>query len=182
MANQALEALSAHFPVGEVKQRSQGGRQLDYISIDSTIRRLNDVLGVEWSTRFVGAPTILPVDGGYLATVALVIEALGKEAVGVGADKAIDPDKALKTALAEAIKKAGHQLGVGLYLWDEGERQVVARNRAAASGDVGALKAQVFEKALEGGAEASAEGVAKFFGVKLDELQNPAVLARLLEG
>ncbi|MEM2991059.1 MAG: Rad52/Rad22 family DNA repair protein [Halobacteria archaeon] len=50
---------------------------------------------------------------------------MDKVAVGVGADVDSDPDKAVKTALAEAIKKAGHQFGIALYLWDEKERQAV---------------------------------------------------------
>lgn len=181
MASPQIEALSARFDVADVKQRAQSGRKLDYISIDSTIRRFNEVLGEGWSTHFVGEPTITVIEGGYLATVALVIEALGKKAVGVGADKANDPDKALKTALAEALKKAGHQFGVGLYLWDEGERAIVQRDRLAASGDVAALKAKVFEKALEGGAKATAAGVAGFFNVNVGELQDASVLSKLLE-
>lgn len=176
-----LAALSARFDVVDVKQRAQAGRKLDYISIDSTIRRLNDVLGAEWSTRFVGVPTLTDVGGQYLAVVTLELEALSKKAVGVGADKASDPDKALKTALAEALKKAGHQFGVGLYLWDEGERAIVARDRAAASGDIAALKAKVFEKALEGGAKATAAGVAEFFNVSVEDLQNASTLSKLLE-
>lgn len=176
-----LKALAAPFDVKEVKQRTQGGRKLDYISIDSTIRRLNNVLGVEWSTELIGSPSLVETATGYLATVSLVLNALGKSAVGVGADKATDPDKALKTALAEALKKAGHQFGVGLYLWDELEREVVARDRAALSGDVGALKAKVFEKALEGGAKPTGEGVAEFFGVSVTDLQDAATLNRLLE-
>lgn len=178
-----LESLAKPFDaVKEVKQRTQGGRKLDYISIDATIRRFNEVLGSEWSTNLIGAPRLDALEGGnFLAVVALELTALGKSAIGVGADKASDPDKAIKTALAEALKKAGHQFGVGLYLWDEGERQVVARDRAAASGDVGALKAKVFEKALEGGAKPTAEGVAEYFGVDLIDLQNASVLTKLLE-
>lgn len=177
----ALTALSAKFKTSEVKQRTQGGRKLDYISIDSTIRRFNDVLGVEWSTDLIGAPSLVPVDGGYLATVSLSLTALGKTAVGVGADKAPDPDKALKTALAEALKKAGHQFGVGLYLWDADEREVVARDRAALSGDVAALKAQVLEKAIEGGASPTAEGVAAYYKVEVADLQDATKLQALLE-
>lgn len=176
-----LAELSARFDVADVKQRAQAGRKLDYISIDATIRRFNDVLGAEWSFS-VDRYQLDCLDGGkYLAVVQGSIQALGKSAAGLGADTASDPDKALKTALAEALKKAGHQFGVGLYLWDEGERQVVARDRAAASGDITALKAKVFEKALEGGAKPTADGVAEFFGIKANELQDVSVLAKLLE-
>lgn len=176
-----LAALSARFDVADVKQRAQAGRKLDYISIDATINRFNDVLGPEWSTVITSQQLVPEPSGGYLAVVALEVQALGKTAAGVGADKANDPDKALKTALAEALKKAGHQFGVGLYLWDEGERAIVQRDRAAASGDIAALKAKVFEKALEGGAKATAAGVAEFFNVTVEDLQNAATLSKLLE-
>jgi hypothetical protein len=175
-----LAQLSARFDVGDVKQRAQAGRKLDYISIDATIRRFNDVLANDWST-VITSQRLDATDNGYLAVIALELTALGKTAAGVGADKASDPDKALKTALAEALKKAGHQFGVGLYLWDEGERAIVQRDRAAAAGDIAALKAKVFEKALEGGAKATADGVAGFYGVKAEELQDATVLAKLLE-
>ena len=41
---------------------------------------------------------------------------------GVGADVSFDLDKAVKTALAEAIKKACHQYGIALELWEEERR------------------------------------------------------------
>lgn len=128
--NKLLEKLSERFPVEDVKQRRQGNMQLDYISIDATIRRLNDVLGTEWSFSVDSSDLrFAPNGNGYLAVVSGTLEALGKTASGVGADSAGDPDKAIKTALAEAIKKAGHQFGIGLYLWDESEREVIAKAR-----------------------------------------------------
>lgn len=182
MANpDQVKALSARFDVADVKQRAQAGRKLDYISIDATIRRFNDVLANDWSTTITKSTLEPEANGGYLAVVSLELTALGKTAAGVGADRASDPDKALKTALAEALKKAGHQFGVGLYLWDEGERAIVQRDRAAASGDVAALKAKVFEKALEGGAKATAAGVAEFFNIKVEDLQSAEKLSKLLE-
>lgn len=129
MSAELLAKLSERFPVEDVKQRRQGGMTLDYISIDATIRRLNDVLGAAWS--FDGYPDrveILP-DGKYMVVYSGTLRALDKSASGIGADVASDLDKALKTALAEALKKAGHQFGIGLYLWDEAEREVIARER-----------------------------------------------------
>lgn len=133
MSAELLAKLSERFPVDDVKQRRQGGVTLDYISIDATIRRLNDVLGTDWSFS-VDRYELHPLDsGGYLAVVSGTITALGKTASGVGADTAPDPDKAIKTALAEALKKAGHQFGIGLYLWDESERAVIAKQRKSVS-------------------------------------------------
>lgn len=130
-ATKLLNKLSEPFDVEDVKQRRQGGVMLDYISIDATIRRLNEVLGVDWS--FTGYPnrTEILSDGKYMVVYTGELEALGKTASGVGADVAGDLDKALKTALAEALKKAGHQFGIGLYLWDEAERAIVAKQRKA---------------------------------------------------
>lgn len=129
MSAELLAKLSERFPVDDVKQRRQGGVMLDYISIDATIRRLNDVLGADWSFSVSDARLDTLLTGGYLAMVTGTLKALGKSAAGVGADTASDPDKAIKTALAEALKKAGHQFGIGLYLWDESERAVIAKAR-----------------------------------------------------
>jgi hypothetical protein len=130
--SELLGKLAERFDIADVKQRRQGGIMLDYISIDATIRRLNDVLGASWSTEVVGTPNLVVLaDGNFLAVVTISLNALDKSSVGVGADRASDPDKAIKTALAEAIKKAGHQFGIGLYLWEEAERQVIAKQRKA---------------------------------------------------
>lgn len=126
-----LEALSSPFPLSDVRQRrlsSKSNVVITYVSIDATIRRLNEVLGDKWSTRLVHVdvvPVTRKLDVAYLASIAIELSALDKVAVGVGADVDSDPDKAVKTALAEAIKKAGHQFGIALYLWDEKERQAV---------------------------------------------------------
>ena len=58
---------------------------------------------------------------------------------GIGGDIGYDPDKALKTAQAEALKKACHQYGIALYLWKEAERDFIVLQKSAASNDV-ALK------------------------------------------
>ena len=66
-------------------------------------------------------------DAAVAVAVTVSIEAFGSSRTGVGADVVAlkDLDKAAKTAQAEAFKKAGHQYGVGLYLWDERERDLV---------------------------------------------------------
>lgn len=58
---------------------------------------------------------------------------------GIGAGVNFDPDTAVKTAQAEALKKACHQYGIALYLWDSAERDFVELQRQAASSDA-ALK------------------------------------------
>jgi len=58
---------------------------------------------------------------------------------GIGAGVNFDPDTAVKTAQAEALKKACHQYGIALYLWDVAEREFVELQRQASKNDV-ALK------------------------------------------
>ena len=124
-------ALREKFPAEVVKQRpGKGGQKLDYIAIDATLNRLNDVLGTDWSTRLLEL-NVYPTDSRWSVIIALELSALDKVAVGVGAGEDSDPDNAVKTALAEAIKKAGHQFGIGLELWDEAWRDEIAASRGA---------------------------------------------------
>ena len=58
---------------------------------------------------------------------------------GIGANINFDPDTAVKSAQAEALKKACHQFGIALYLWDSAERDFVELQRKA-SNDDNALK------------------------------------------
>jgi hypothetical protein len=63
---------------------------------------------------------------------------------GSGAGFNFDPDTSVKTAQAEALKKACHQFGIALYLWSEDERTFVQHQRDAMNDDV-ALKKLVME-------------------------------------
>jgi hypothetical protein len=58
---------------------------------------------------------------------------------GIGANTNFDPDTAVKSAQAEALKKACHQFGIALYLWSEAERDFIALQKGAALNDL-ALK------------------------------------------
>jgi len=171
-----------------VKTRTQAGQTLTYISIDATINRLNDVLGPNWSTYATTSVTELPNDA-FLAVVELnltaTIDGVEKKAYGVGADKGKDVDKIAKTALAEALKKAGHQLGIALYLWDaDGRKRAETRMKLDKNRDSEAtLKRAVFDLAKAKNADVStAADVAKVFGVKPGELSDKDVLVRILEG
>ena len=126
------EALSAKFPADEVKQREGGfGKKLDYIGIDTAINRMNEVLPLGYSWR---VDSLVVIEGSVVVTGTLSIP-MGDgtiiERSGVGADKvnATDMDKSVKTAFAEAFKKAGNTLGIALYLWDADERAELARER-----------------------------------------------------
>lgn len=196
-----IEQLRAPFKTSEVKQREGGrGKMLDYIAIDSVINRLLDVTpdyetidpvvelkGPIDTTRKRRDGTTYQVDC-YLGVVTLVLIVEGRRHVGVGADFDEDPDKVIKTALAEAIKKAANQVGVALYLWKEEARAEVARQRDLGKGDdPAALKRELVRIATAGGVEldasdpeGNAQKLADFFQVPVDALQDAATLRGLV--
>lgn len=95
-----------------------------------------------------------------------------------------DPDMAMKTALAEAIKKAGHQLGIALYLWDETARERAEQRRALAKAtdSEATLKRAVFKLAqerLDRKPESAAE-VASVFGVDVQAVTEKEGLLSIL--
>jgi hypothetical protein len=195
-SNPQLNSLAAQFAAGEHKERKQAGQTLTYISIDATINRLNAVLGPEWSTD--ADTTVTPQIGydedkerhiltGYLAVTQLRLSAwidgINKQAYGVGAMVNRDPDMAAKTALAEAIKKAGHQLGIGLYLWDADARADVSRKMKLTNATAATLKQEVFKLAVQrlGKDKPSAKEIAAEFGVAPGELADEESLRGILE-
>ena len=148
-------------------KKNQSGQ--DYVAIDGYINRLNDVLGHAWaweinSSEFYpdAAPTTKNGKPQYVAivrgTLTVILSDVGVVTIGgedddaflttqkamisrdgIGAGLNFDPDTAVKTAQAEALKKACHQFGIALYLWDSAERDFVELQRQAATNDV-ALK------------------------------------------
>lgn len=180
-----LEDLAREFPTSDHKTRSQGGQTLTYLSIDATIRRLNEVLGPGWSTSATTDVQLLD-NGKYLAvtqlTLTAVIDGTSKGAYGVGAMVNGDPDMAAKTALAEAIKKAGHQLGIGLYLWDADSRERIERLRKIEGMSEAALKTAVYKLAKQqmDKADPMVKDVAAHFGVQPGELTDVETLRRIL--
>lgn len=182
-----LEQLAAEFPGSAIKARSQGGKELTYVSIDGTIRRLNDVLGPNWSTE--ASTKVIPVEGNkYFAVTELhfyaTVDGVKVERYGVGAMVNPDPDMAAKTALAEAIKKAGHSLGIALYLWDaDGRARATSRmNLAANSQSEAALKKAAFDLATQklGTKPATAAEAAKALGVPAGALADKDQLIAIL--
>lgn len=147
-------------------KKNQSGQ--DYVAIDGYINRLNEVLGHAWAWQIntwkireagetrTGKPQYMAVVQG---TLTIILSDIGVVSVGseddgepylttqkamisrdgIGANINFDPDTAVKSAQAEALKKACHQYGIALYLWDAAERDFVELQRRAASDDV-ALK------------------------------------------
>lgn len=125
----------------------------DYVSIDGYINRLNNVLGEDWHWRVndwslqdgpptaKGKPQYIAVCTGTL-TIILNGETVSRDGMGAGFN--FDPDTSVKTAQAEALKKACHQFGIALYLWSEEERDFVQTQREAMTNDI-SLKKLVME-------------------------------------
>ena len=147
-------------------RKNQSGQ--DYVSIDGYINRLNEVLGHAWAWQINdwklypdAAPATKNGKPQYLAvvqgTLTIILNDIGVVSIGtdedsflttqraqvcrdgIGSSINFDPDTSVKTAQAEALKKACHQFGIALYLWQEAERDFIALQKAASTNDV-ALK------------------------------------------
>jgi hypothetical protein len=184
-----LERLSERFPAEKVKKNPKGQ---DYVGIADYLDRLDDVLGTDWS-QVITASSVehSPYKYGskghdaFLAQVTVqIIVTLGDGNTlvrsGVGADFSNDADKSLKTAQAEALKKAAHQLGVCRYLWSEEERDLVQAQREANDGDISNLKKKVtlIFKQENPGVAVNKDNLAEYFKVNLDD---PEELARIIK-
>lgn len=183
-----LEKLRKPFPATQVKKNQDG---LDYVSIDGYIGRLLEVLGMEYDFTVTQSSVELLPDAAktktgklqYLAQITAQLRIGETTRAGVGADISFDPDKAVKTAQAEALKKAAHQYGVALELWDEEHRASLKLARNAASGSEAALKKSVFDLAKKrlNKTKPTVAEVAELFGVETGELSDKGTLARILE-
>jgi hypothetical protein len=146
-------------------KKNQSGQ--DYVAINDYINRLNETLGALWSWsvnswKILDAPPTKTGKPQYTAvvqgTLMIILNDIGVISVGeddedaflttqrasvardgIGANTNFDPDTAVKSAQAEALKKACHQFGIALYLWDVAERDFVELQRRAKTDD-GALK------------------------------------------
>lgn len=150
----------------------------DYVAIDGYINRLNDVLGTTWnwavnSWEFRDGPPTAKGKPQYIAivngTLSVTMDDVTTSRDGSGAGFNFDPDTSVKTAQAEALKKACHQFGIALYLWSEDERNFVQKQRDAMTDDV-ALKKLVMEYTirelgLDPNEQPSREDIVKCLGV-----------------
>src|SRR3954447_2245595 len=115
-------ALAAPFEAHEVKVRSQGGRQLHYITARTAMNRLDDVLGPEnwWDEYVPGQNSVmckltLPMPDGATITKA--------DAGGyAGMSDSGDDDK---SGFSDAFKRAAAKFGVARYLYRDGVPQFV---------------------------------------------------------
>jgi hypothetical protein len=110
-------ALAAPFEPDEVKHRSHGGRQLDYVTARTVMNRLDDVLGPEnWWDDFV------PLEHSVICRLTIRLSdgmVLTKADAGGYAGMA-DPGDDDKSGFADAFKRAAVKFGVGRYLYRDG--------------------------------------------------------------
>lgn len=213
-----LTKLAEKFDVEDHKTNPKG---YTYIAIEKVINRFNSVLGAAWSLNVRSTDFALipgqtygarnPKQAAYAIVTVDITVHIGDLIItrsGVGGDNGAfdDADKLIKTALAEAIKKAGHQFGVGLYLWDEEERalieaasaagmtgQVVAASAAPTTPpetaplvaapdptELEALKNRVADLAVLEGVQRTGPAIAAHFGVPIEGLQNTDQLRAII--
>lgn len=175
MVNKFPSELTERFHPSLVKKNQSNQ---DYVAIDGYINRLNDVLGTTWnwavnSWEFRDGPPTAKGKPQYIAivngTLSVTMDDVTTSRDGSGAGFNFDPDTAVKTAQAEALKKACHQYGIALYLWSEDERNFVQKQRDAMSDDV-ALKKLVMdytirELGLDPSEQPSREDIVKCLGI-----------------
>jgi len=212
-AKPTLAKLIEKFPVEEYRKNPKG---FHYIPIEKHIARWNEVCGSKWglvvkSVEYAALPGLTfgsrnPKPAAYALVIVSITAELDGETVtreGVGGDfgAADDVDKLVKTALAEAIKKAGNEYGIGLELWDEEERalidsaqaqgmtgQVMAAAPAAAApalavvpdDELVALKNRVADIAVAAGIDRTGPAIAAHFGIPVEALQDRAVLEQII--
>ena len=116
-------------------------------------------------------------DSDYLATITFE-----SSRDGIGADVSFDPDKALKTAQAEALKKACHQFGIALYLWDDEQRGYLDLQRKAAisEDDLKRLAVAYVQRTLGTDEMPSKDIIADTLGMDADDLSNNTLLRAAL--
>ena len=119
-------ALAASFDDREVRSRSQGGRQLSYITARTAMNRLDSVLGPEnwWDEYLPGEHSVI-----CKLTVRLPDgSTLTKSDAGGYAGMADQGDDD-KSGFSDAFKRAAVKFGVGRYLYRDGV-PVFAQDRA----------------------------------------------------
>jgi hypothetical protein len=110
-------ALAAPFEPGELKIRSQAGRQMPYVTARTIMNRLDEVLGPEnWWDDFV------PLEHSVICrlTIRLPDGAILTKCDAGGYAGLADPGDADKSGFADAFKRTAVKFGVGRYLYRDG--------------------------------------------------------------
>ena len=191
-SDELLDELAKPLPIEDTFIRKQSGQELTYVSNEATIRWLNKHIGVNWSFT-INSYTLErhPTDTSkgspqFMAIVQGSLEVFDPEHTddllarrdGIGAGVNQDPDTAVKTAQAEALKKASNQFGVALYLWQPESREKIS---VLKSGSVTVMQDYLVDNAIRGGADGNSESVALYYRVTPKDLTNIGVLQELIE-
>ena len=200
--------LSEPFAPDMVKKNPKG---FDYVAIDGYINRLNKTVGANWSwiinehtLTHEGIPATNNGKMQFLAVVRGTLTIVGTDHTflreedndndflatityessrdGIGADVSFDPDKALKTAQAEALKKACHQFGIALYLWDDEQRGYLDLQRKAIGSDADLKRLAIAYVQRELGIidMPTKEAIADTLGMSVDDLSDQTLLRAAL--
>src|SRR5271166_6183169 len=110
-------ALAAPFMPEEVRVRSQGARQLQYITARTVMNRLDDVLGpANWWDEY------MPLENSVICRLTIRLpdgSTLTKSDAGgyAGMSDSGDDDK---SGFSDAFKRAAVKFGIGRYLYRDG--------------------------------------------------------------
>lgn len=175
-----VAALRAPFPLDKIYSRQgPGGKQLDYVSIETVLERLIEVAP---TYSLIGNVEFLDPDQGK-AVVSVQLSVGDKTAFGIGAMVNPDIDMAVKSATSEATKNAAKNgFGVALDLWNSDYRDSVKAARALAGMTEAQLKAKVFgiARTALGKDKPSAVEIGNLFNVPAAKLTDEDTLRAIL--
>lgn len=192
MYMKVLDRIKERFPLEDHRSDERG---FTYIEIVTMLNALDAATDGRWNLR-IKESSLLPLPGetygknklpAYLSKCVVSVDIWNEDDEGffgvisrdgIGADRGSDVDKIVKTAQANATKKALNQLGMARYLWDEATRDELELAQRIQRGDVAALKLAVRELAPYG---STVEEVAEFFKVNVEDLSSREILLGLLE-
>ncbi len=119
-------ALAASFAPDEVRNRPQGGRQLQYITARTVMNRLDDVLGpANWWDEY------MPLENSVICRLTIRLpdgQTLTKSDAGGYAGMADSGDDD-KSGFSDAFKRAAVKFGIGRYLYRDGVPRFVHEHR-----------------------------------------------------
>jgi hypothetical protein len=126
--------LADKFTGNDVKRRSQGGRELLYITSRSVMNRLDDVVGPSnWWDDYI------PIDNAVICRLSIRLpdgQVLTKCDVG-GNSKTPDSSDVEKSGFSDAFKRAAVKFGIGRHLYADGVPNFVRAILGATNGSNG---------------------------------------------
>ena len=119
---EVFAALAAPFANDEVRSRSQGGRDFQYVTARTVMNRLDEVLGpAGWWDEYV------PMENAVICKLTVRLpdgSTLTKSDAG-GMSKMQDESDTEKSAFSDAFKRTAVKFGVARYLYGDGVPQSI---------------------------------------------------------